>query len=222
MGHPVVETVISALQAGGIRAAQAWPGERIPHLTSTAAAVCLEKVDAASDTTTVLVTAYAPGDSGGVACETAAAEMMSILQENGAVCLLEACRYEEKLHLFSMKLHALYKTEPEPEAMPFQVKLGSAPLECVTAFKSWRLTEDPTAEPLSSAVCYFRIEEQVLPGSQEQNTPSEPFTITVNREGTVETFTGCRMTADVREDGINGVHRVRSGTAEQRTFTSIL
>ena len=222
MGNPVVETLISALQAGGIRAASAWPGQKMPHLTAPAAAVCLEKADSGGGETTVLVTVYSPGDDGGSACESAAMEAMEVLLESGADCLLEGCRYDGQLHLFYMELHASFAAEAEPEEMPFTVKLGVAPLECVTAFKSWHLTENPTATPLSSSPFYFRIEEQIVPGCPEQNTPVEPFTITVARKGTVETFTGCYLTTDVREDGVNGVNRVRSGIAEKKTFVSIL
>ena len=56
----------------------------------------------------------------------------------------------------------------------------------------------------------------------EQNTPEEPFTITVNRAGTVENFTGCYLTSDIREDRMEGVNRVRSGIAEKKTYSSIL
>lgn len=169
----------------------------------------------------MLVRVYSPGDDGGSVCEEAAVAAMTVLQETGAVCLLESCRYDGQLHLFSMELHAVY-VETEEEKLPITVKLGLAPLPHITGFKSWHLTDDPSVMPLASSLCYFRIEELIPSGATEQNTPEEPFTITVTRGGTVETFTGCYLTTDVREDQLEGVNRVRSGTAEKKTFVSIL
>ena len=221
----MAEQVISELVNGGVRAAAAWPGQKIPHLTAPAAAVCLEKADDAKGETTVLVTVYSPGDDGGSVCEAAAVAAMEVLQNAGAVCLLEGCRYDGQLHLFSMELHAVYAEAEEAEAeekLPITVKLGAAPLAYITGFKSWHLTDDPSVTALSDSLCYFRIEELIPSGGTEQNTPAEPFTITVTRGGTIETFTGCRLTSDIREDQVEGVNRVRSGTAEKKTFMSIL
>ena len=225
MGNAVVEQVTANLAEGGIRAGYAWPGRKMPQLTGPAAAVCLEKVDDAKRETTVLVTVCSPGDQGGNACETVALAAMAVLQESGAVCLLEGCRYDGQLNLFFMDLHAVFaepEEEPEEEKLPASVKMGLAPLPYMTGFKSWHLTDDPATTPLSSSLCYFRLEELIPVGEVEQNTPAEPFNITVTRGGTIETFTGCRLTSDVREDRMNGVSRVRSGTAEKKTFVSIL
>ena len=223
MGRITVEQIVTDLSTGGIRASAAWPGQKMPHLTAPAAAVCLEKADDAREQTTILVTVYSPGDQGGSACETAAVAAMGALQKTGAVCLLEGCRYDGQLHLFSMELHAVYGGLVTEEAkFPASVKLGLAPLPYVTGFKSWHLTDDPAETPLSASLCYFRLEELIPTGGVEQNTPQEPFTITVTRGGTIETFTGCYLTTDVREDKQNGVSRVRSGTAQEKTFVSIL
>lgn len=222
MGFPIVERVITTLSNSGIRAAAAWPGEKIPYLTAPAAAVCLEEADSSSMKTTVLVTVYAPGN--GESCEAAAAVAMEALQKDGGTCRLESCRYNGQLDLFTMALHVLYDGvgETAGEALPISVQIGAAALDYLTGFKSWHLTDEPKTVPLSSAVCYFRVEEFIPSGEAEQNTPQEPFTMVVIRGGTTETFTGCYLTSDVREDRVKGVCRVRSGTAEKKTYVSIL
>lgn len=226
MGSLIAQHAVQVLDNAGIRAKAAWPGQKIPHLKGPAAAVCLEKEDCAKDETTILVTVYSPGDLGGSACEDAALQAMEALQAIGAECLLEGCRYDGHLHLFSMDLHAVYAEgqvpEEEEESLPITVKLGLAPLTNLSGFKSWHLTDDPKVTALSDSLCYFRIEELIPTGETEQNTPTEPFTITVTRGGTTETFTGCYLTSDIREDQVEGVNRVRSGTAEKKTYVSIL
>lgn len=225
MGCLMANRAVNALINGGIRAASAWPGQKMPHITSPVAAVCLESADYQKRETTILVTIYSPEEGGGDLCEVAAMEARDVLQAQGAYCKVEGCRYDGQLHLFSMELHALYidhESLEEAEKLPATVRLGSAPLEFLSGFKSWHLSDDPKTVPLSASVCYFRIEEKIPFGESEQNTPAEPFTITVKRGGTVETFTGCYLTSDVREDQVDGVNRVRSGTAEKKNYSSIL
>ncbi len=215
-----VDSVISVLRNQGVRVEQSFPGTKMPAITSPVVAVSLEKAE--EDGQTVLAALLTPGDRGQALCEAAALELLEIVRGTGAKCSIGSFRYDGRNHLFGCELRAFFPEEEPETVLPFTVKLGAATLLCATGFKSWHLSDDPETAPLSGSVCYFRIEERMSPGAPEQNTPAEPFTMTVSRRNCTETFYDCRLTSDVREDGSEGIDRVRSGIAQRRTIVSIL
>ena len=196
----------------------------MPQLKTSAATVSLEESDDAKHANTVLITVFSPADDGGQACETAAAGAMSVLKAKNALCRLEHCCYLPGPHLFAMKLYAMFveKQEKQPPAKPFAVKLGIAPLTYVTSFQAGQEIVDPTVTPQKNALWLFRIEELIPPGGSEQNTPAEPFSITVNCKNGTETYADCHLTSVSREDHGKGLVLIRKGTAASRSFINIL
>lgn len=224
MSNTKVDHVIATLQNGGMDAAAAFPGQKIPALGAPRIAVGLEEISNAGKLCKILATVYSPGKAGGYACEAAAQEAMAYLLQSGADCRLEGCSYDGQLDCFFMRLHAAYE-EPEPEeevVSPYTVTLGGAPLAWVVSFRAWQETDDPAITALGSTAWLFQVEEQLPPGAADQNTPTEPFSLTVNRDGVAEVFSECRLTGLIREDSAQGLYQKRIGIAGNREYSSIL
>ena len=213
--------VIAALKAAGIRTVSAYPGGRYPALTGAAAAVSLEELDDAGGKVTVKITVYVPAAQGGGACEEAAMKVRSALEGLGGSCIIGPVSYQERMHLLCAPVRIAFLQAKRVDT-PYTVMFGTVQLKNIYSFKAWRETENPAAAPLSKAVWHFRIEERIQADGAEQVNPTEPFLVTVTRKTGSETFTGCRMTAMSRENLPDGLHLIRTGTAETRNFISVL
>lgn len=225
MADSVVNAVIEGLTAAGVRAGAAWPGQAIQQLTAPAVTVSLFQVNQQERVTEVLVTVLCPGSMGGGACEAEGLKITEILTNLGASCVQEGCEYNSRTDLFSTPIYAAFTGGIwEAAWIPggdLTVKLGTAELYSVSGFTAEQSTEDPTVTPVGSCGWKFTIEEFFYPGYPEQNTPEEPFSITVGRTSRTETFKNCRFTAIRREDGPTGLRQIREGTAESMIFMGI-
>ena len=221
----IVNEVISKLTAGGIRAAEAYPGKRIPALTGAVAAVRLGKVDRSVRMTHLEVVVMSPASSGGGACETIALKAVGILQGMGGTCVKAVCKFDEMADVFYINIDVEFfgtALENSWSAGPgYSIKIGTQPLNYVTSFQTRRETDkDVTA--IANAKWHFTLEELLPPGTSEPPEPAEPFTLFVSRNGGDETFTGCTWTSVKREDTIKGVSQVRVGIADKRNVLGIL
>lgn len=226
MAQSVVTTVIDALNAAGFRAAAAFPGETAPHITSPAIAVSLFQVNQQERVTEVLVRVMCPAEMGGAACEGEGLKVTQVLTELGASCVQEGCEYDSLHRILTVSVYAAFRGGLwEAAWIPggdLAVLLGKAELYCVTDFISRQETEDPAATALSACKWHFTIEEFFYPGDAEQNTPSEPFDITVNRTSRTETYKNCRFTKLTREAGPTGLRQTREGIAESMIYMAIV
>jgi hypothetical protein len=217
--------VIDALRAVGIRSDEAYPGRRIPALTGPVAAVKLGKVDRSVRTTTVLVTVMSPAKAGGSTCETTALGAVEVLQEMGATCVKEICRFDEMADVFYIEIEARFfgtalKTGWSP-GPGYTVKIGSQTLDHVVSFSAERsVSED--APSIADAQWRFVMEELLPPGVTEPPAPVEPFQVTVIRPGSEESFANCTWTSARREQTIRGVTQIRKGVAGKRDDMGIL
>ena len=225
MAGSIVTTVIEDLTAAGFRAGAAWPGQSMPHLTAPAVAVSLFQVNQQERMTEVLVNVLCPGSLGGGVCEAEGLKVTEALTLLGASCVQEGCEYDSGTDLFSVPIYAaftggIWKAAWNP-GMDLTVKLGAAELFCVSGFTAEQVTEDPAATPVSKCGWKFTIEEFFYPGDPEQNSPEEPFSITVGRTGRTEIFKNCRFTSIRREDGSTGLRQTREGTADSMIYMAI-
>lgn len=221
----IVSEVIGKLTAGGIRAAEAYPGKRIPALTGAVAAVRLGKVDRSVRMPHLEVVVMSPSASGGAACETTALKAVGILQNMGGTCVKAVCKFDEMADVFYINIDVEFfgtALENSWSAGPgYAIKIGTQALDHVTRFQIHRETDkDVTA--INDAKWEFTLEELLPPGTSEPSDPAEPFTLFISRNGGDETFTGCTWTSVKREDTIKGVSQVRVGIAEKRTVLGIL
>ena len=221
----IVSNVIEALKNANIRADEAYPGGRVPALTGPVAAVRLGKVDRAVRTTAVQVIIMSPASQGGSTCESTALRAIDTLQDMDGVCTKGLCQFDEMADVFHIEITAEFlgvakenKWSPGPG---YAVKIGNQSMEWVTGFSIQRKTDDEITA-IANAVWEFTMEELLGPGSVDPPDPSEPFTLTVTRDLTDETFTGCTWTSVKRTDTIRGISQVRTGIATKRLTSGIL
>ena len=221
----IVSEVISKLTAGGIRAAEAYPGKRIPVLTGAVAAVRLGKVDRSVRMTHLEVVVMSPAASGGSTCETTALEAVEILQDMGGTCVKAVCKFDEMADVFYINIDVEFFGTALPDSWSagpgYAVKIGAQAMNYVTSFQAQRETDkDVTA--IANAKWKFTMEELLPPGTSEPSDPAEPFTITVTRSAGEETFSNCTWTSVKREQTIRGVSQIRQGIAGGRSDLGIL
>ena len=221
----IVSEVISKLTAGGIRAAEAYPGKRIPALTGAVAAVRLGKVDRSVRTTHLEVVVMSPALAGGSACEMTALKAVDILQDMGGTCVKAVCKFDEMADVFYINIDVEFFGTALPDSWSagpgYAVKIGAQAMNYVTRFQTQRET-DKEVTAITNAKWRFTMEELLPPGTSEPADPAEPFTMSVSRSGGDETFTGCTWISVKREDTIKGVSQVRVGIADQRSVLGIL
>ena len=225
MGILSVETVFAGLTAAGLRAAAAYPGEKMPYLAAPAVAVGLEKVE--NGVYTVRAEVLSPAYLGGAACEEYAESARTAMKGTGAVCVQDAVEYDGRTDLFRIRITGQFlpeeeeETPEEEEALDLTVKLGSVTLGSAVEFTASQETEDPTATALSGCGWSFRIREFFTPGTTETTAPTEPFTMTVKRTGTTEYYSECYFTSVKRTDGEGGLEQVRTGISSGKSFITV-
>lgn len=225
MGRTIVEMVIQALSASSIRADEAYPGRRIPALDGAVAAVRLGKVDRAVRTTAVEVVVISPAGTGGGVCESTALNAVETLQNMGATCTKEICKFDEMADVFYIEIRAEFLGTPlggDWSAGPgYAVAIGTQKMEHVVNFSVSRKT-DGDVTSIADAQWQFTMEELLPPGTAEPADPKEPFALTVSRSNGEELFSGCVWTAAKRVDTLRGISQTRSGTAKSRTVMGVL
>lgn len=221
----IVGNVISALQKAKLRADEAYPGGRIPALTGPVAAVRLGKVDRSVRTTAVQVIIISPADQGGAVCEATALRAIEALEGMDGTCLKGLCQFDDMADVFHTEITAEFfgvamenKWSPGPG---YAVRIGDQKMDWVTGFSIRRQTDEEITS-ISNAVWEFTMEELLGPGSVDPPDPSEPFTLTITRDNSDETFTGCTWTSVKRTDTLRGISQIRTGTAKKRMTSGIL
>ena len=225
MGQTIVAKVIELLQAGEIRADEAYPGGRVPALTGPVAAVRLGKVDRAVRTTAVQVIIMSPSEQGGSVCDATALRAIQILEDNGAVCQKGLCQFDNAADVFYSEVTAEFlgvalenSWSPGPG---FAVTIGAQPLPWATGFFIQRQTDDEVTA-IKDAKWIFTVEELLGPGSIDPPEPAEPFALYVTRPLGDEVFSGCAFTSVRREDTLRGIRQIRTGVAKSRVISGIL
>lgn len=216
MGVLSVENVIAAMTAAGLRAAAAYPGEKMPHLAAPAVAVGLEKVE--NGVYTVRAEVLSPAYLGGEACEEYAETARSAMEGLGAACTQNAVEYDGRRDLLRILIAGQFGVEQNSD---LTVKLGTVTLVHAVEFTASQETEDPTVTALSGCGWSFRIREVFEPGAVEELAPGEPFTLMVRRTGTTEYYSNCYFTSVKRTDALGGLEQVRTGIAGVKSFITV-
>ena len=165
----IVREVIEQLTAGGIRAAEAYPGKRIPALTGAVAAVRLGKVDRSVRTTHLEVVVMSPAAAGGSACERTALEAVGILQNMGGTCIKAVCKFDEMADVFYINIDVEFFGTALPDSWSagpgYAVKIGAQAMDYVTSFQIQRET-DKEVTAIADAKWKFTMEELLPPRYQ--------------------------------------------------------
>lgn len=225
MGQTIVGKVIDALSAADIRSDEAYPGSRIPALTGAVAAVRLGKVDRSVRTTAVEVVIMSPAYAGGGLCEVTALRAVETMQEMGATCVKDICKFDEMADVFYIEISAEFfgtALENGWSAGPgYSITIGAQPMAHVISFAVTRKTDDEVTK-IADAKWQFTMEELLPPGTSEPSDPVEPFVLSVTRSNTDELLTGCTWISVKREDTMRGVSQIRAGIAEGRSVVGVL
>lgn len=230
MGQSIVEKTVSALRAAGIRAEAAYPGQKMPHLLSPAAAVSLHKVDWEEGTAAVKVTVASPMALGGTACENKAVDAVRALADIGGRCTASGVKYDSAADRFYAEVTAVFRGQENadgwadtPPAPVLTVKIGNAAVhgaQSLTAERKVNVQKvgaagenAPAGTVYAEDLWKITLEQLEEPGEETVSAQTEPFTLTAERGNWHQIFTGCRWTESRWAADGKGLRRVRTGTA---------
>lgn len=230
MGVTILEYVLQRLKEAGFSAAAAYPGQKFPQLTHTAAAVHIQNVDRAGGTVTVEVCILSPAALGGTACETAALAAVEALQASQAVCTQSGCVYDSSAQVYRVSILATYTgaaTADDCTVGPgFTVSLNGNCHSWAVRFSEEKIQEQ-TAEfearsPVATAItpgCFYwniTLEEQFPQGFPETQLPEAEFQLQLTRDSRSDLYSPCRWTSVTRTFTPEGLRRISKGIALTR------
>lgn len=221
MGIQWINRAIAALQAAGIRAAQSYPGERMPQLTGPVCTVGLQKWQP-GQACILSLRLYCPPEQSGEVCQSLAAQAAGALEQQGAKCSVGPCSFETKANLFTAQVLAEW-SETEPI---FRVRIGQAVLSHVTGLKASRdrnLTrpeeqaEDQSQSADRDGGWRITITEQLPLTLPPEADETGSFDVTVSTDGGSVRYPACRWDELVYTPTAAGVIRQRTArTWEER------
>lgn len=204
MGQQWLNEIVGILTEAGIRADEAFPGSPRMELTGPVAGVSLRDLCYKDRTGFFEVRIISPRRLGGWACQTTAASAVAALEEGGYACRLEPMDYDARMDCFEMKVICqkfIFDAEETPVSQAFSVNIGGENVGYVTEFsgtqdRQRRLIgafEERTPKGITPPTGGWRIRMvQVIPmGGQLFPEPAEPFSLMVQEQGLVTTFSGC-------------------------------
>lgn len=218
----IVTTVIEELRKKGFAAQPAYPGAAMPNITQAQMAVNLEKLDYTARSAMVLVTVMVPVGLGGEACETAAIQAGTVLENLGGTVTMEECRFNAYADAYYIRVLGKFFGSVVlagwSAASEFTVELDETVLERAVSFRAEQAVDEVTGTPLSTAVWTFRLEEKFGWGEGPLPGPADNFTVIVSRNSGLEVYSECSWTSIQLEDTATGLRQVRTGVAKSRAF----
>ena len=216
----IIENVLSALKEAGLSAGEAYRGDQMPHVTGPYAAVSLEKLEHAARKATVLVTVLVPMEQGGSLCQSQAVIAGQAMEALGGVCVQEECQFHGYAQAYYIRVLGTFVggavMDDWANTSDFTVVLGTQTLSNAVSFQAEQAVDEATGTPLSSAVWSFRLEEEYGRGEAPLPEPLEPFSMTVKRSTSTETYTECSWTSVQLVNTSTGLRQVRKGVATSR------
>lgn len=230
MGISILEQVLRRLRNAEFQTSVAYPGQKYPQITKTAAAVHIVKVDRANMTVTLEVNIITPASMGGTACELEALRATEVLQWDGAICVQNGCTYDGSTQVYVVAVLATYTCVTEADSctlgpgfrvfinnsyQPFAVSFSEEEIRQETAEYAMG-EENPVGISLGKRLWEITLEEHILPGSPEAAEPKAAFELRIERDAGTETFYHCRWLSIRREMDRSGLRRIRKGIAMLR------
>ena len=221
MSKSIVAIVTEALVAAGLRAFEAYPGERA---ASDGIAVGLDAVDTGENTVSVMLDVAVPVSAGGAGCRSMAIRCLDILKQLGAKGSLEDGGYRSDCDCLCAVVRGIFQGQESSDGftaytalrkLTFSVAVAGVDLGQPVSFSAGREVDETVFE-LENAPWRFRLEELLPLDAEEETVPLEGFSITVTRDGGVETYQGCTLTSQERTLTEKGLRRIRQGTATGR------
>lgn len=231
MGISILELVLQMLRDAGFDAIAAYPGQKVPVVSGTVAAVHIEKVDRAGMTVTVEVNILCPAAMGGSRCELEALKATERLRWLGATCVQNGCRYDGVTQVYVVPVLATFVGVTEAENCEigpgFYVYVGGTLQGYAYCFSEEEVEDcqaeyamgesSPVGISKGKKLWKIRIEDLIPAGSSESVDPMlEPFNIKVVTANKTEHYFHCKWTSVKREFTREGLRRIRTGISMLR------
>lgn len=199
---------INALKAAGIPVQRGYPDGKLPPLRQPEAAVTIEQ----SDLKRTELAVWICGPSA-AACEDTAQVAADALRKQRAFCQVEACRFDGKSGLFSVKIQAVWQ-----EKLINQLKLDQNVIVYATEFSAVQTRQVQQCKDEETGQLYVVNEEVVWTIAVQEQLPfrevievegKTPFTLTVTHENYVEIYPNCYWLSITLEENGAGLLRKR-------------
>lgn len=216
--------MITALRGAGIRAAKAWPGQKMPAPEGIMAAVSLQLADRAEKLERVKVSVFAPAVMGGSGCEATGKRICDIMQAMGANCIQNACAFQSNTGLFCVEVLGNFLTEQptEPDTEPvvytFSAMVAGEVVDNLVSATAYRMWDEVTKTVLDTWT--VQLEEQIT-GIEDVAQVEEPFEIRLTRNNQTDVYSGCNWSSWRRVLDSSGLKQTRSAIAQSRTTLMI-
>lgn len=225
MGSVILTKVQDELEIAGFSVNTAYPGEKFPKIQETVATVHMERLDGNSQEATVEVDIICPASLGGTMCEYQAFTATEALTAVGASCIQNGCVYHAATNTFMVKIHATFAGNTQNEdgtvGPGFQVYINNVMQPYAIGFTSQKEADHkmvysagiglPNGSTVGPLLYSFRLEEMIPLGQAAAAEPSEPFSLRMESETSVEKMFMCRCTKIQREYTKEGLRRIRMG-----------
>jgi len=221
MSKSIVTIVTEALETAGLRAFEAYPGERA---ATDGIAVRLDAMDTGENTVSVVLDVLVPVAAGGAGCRSMAIRSLDVLRQLGAKGSLEDGGYRSDCDCLCTVVRGIFQGQENGDGftaytalrkLTFSVAVAGVDLGQPVSFSAGREVDESVLE-LQNAVWHFRLEELLPLDTAEKAMPAGSFTMTVSRDGGVETYQGCTLTSQERTLSEKGLRRISQGTATGR------
>ena len=211
MGTLMLDDILSAMNAGGIRTQRAYPGKPMPQVEETVAAVSLQKADLTTGETQIKVLVLSHSRMGAGACEDTAMAAARALKSAGYSCQVDSVEFDGRSGLFCT---AIVVSNPVDKRLK-SFKIGAVPQQHVISFTAQRMLEEPETD-LEKAGWTVKLEQFFPLGAIEDSNPSgTQFTLTNG----AEIYHGCSWVSQTRVTEADGTRQIREGTAMSRTVS---
>lgn len=206
-----MKIAMRALDSAGIPSRRGFPTAKLQMPANPVAVIGVEKADLQE--TVFAVHIYSPAPLGGTVCEDAAQTAAAALRAKRAFCLVEACQFDGRNNLFSVKILATWK-----ESIVNRVVKDQDYLAYVTSFSAvqtrqvQQVTDAETGKTsvVNEEVVWTIAVQEQLPFDQVLEVESkEAFTLKVTHENYVETFPECYWLSITLEENGGGLLRKR-------------
>lgn len=194
--------------AVGIATERGYPNRRIRVPLLPVAAITVERADRKETVLAVWICG-----SVAASCEDTAQVAADALRQKLAFCQVEACRFDEKSGLFSVKIQATWK-----ETLVNSVKLNQNVLVYATEFSAvqtrqvQQVTDEETGQNRvvnEEVIWTIAVQEQLPFREAIEVEDKEAFTLTVTHENYVEIYPQCYWLSITLEENGAGLLRKR-------------
>lgn len=198
----------NALQAVGIPVQRGYPAAKIPPLSQPEAAITIQQSDLKRTELAVWICGPIAA-----ACEDTAQTAADALRQQRAFCQVEACQFDGKSGLFSVKIQAVWQ-----ESLTNQLKLDKNVMVYATEFSAVQTRQVQQVKDEETGQTQVVNEEVVWTIAVQEQLPfrevievegKESFTLTVTHENYVEIYPECYWLSITLEENGAGLLRKR-------------